>query len=236
LILKLRLRTFLLDGDRSERIDALWRAVLERRFSGLVEEHIDDDALGGRQDDVLDHLLALVAAAVATDQLHPGPGDADLEDARVRRIGQIEADDLTLLHAHGYFRLTSDEEGGPEATHGDVIRLMGAKGSHAPILIEQDVVERKQDLAMRRRPVVGLVRDDEDVPVEAHLLAVVLADVRVVPVEALVGEAEPVREALAHGDRRLRLMRPVVLVFEPQPVPMHGRFEIALVDGVHKDF
>ena len=79
--------------------------MLERRLSGLVEEHVDDDALGGRKDDVLDHLLALVVAAVAADELHPRTGDADLEDARVGRVGQIEADDLTLLHAHGHLRL-----------------------------------------------------------------------------------------------------------------------------------
>jgi len=83
-----------------------------------------------------------------------------------------------------------------------------------------------------RRPVVGLRGDDEDVAVQAHLLAVVLANVRVVPVEAGIGELEPVREALAYGHRLLRLVRPVVAVLDSDPVPVDGGLEIAFVDDV----
>ena len=85
---------------------------------------------------------------------------------------------------------------------------------------------------MRRRPVVGLGRVDEDVAVLPELLAVVLADVRVVPVDARVGKRDPVREAAADRDRRLRLVRAVVAVLQTQPVPVHGRLEVALVDDV----
>src|SRR5919204_200275 len=68
--------------------------------------------------------------------------------------------------------------------------------------------------------VVG--RDDEDGAVQAHLLAVVLADVWVKPVQPLVGELQPILEALADLDRALGLVRAVVAVLEAQPVPMHG--------------
>ena len=88
---------------------------------------------------------------------------------------------------------------------------------------------------MRRRPVVGLGRIDEDVAVLAELLAVVLADVRVVPVDARVGEGDPVREPAADRDRRLRLVRAVVAVLQAQPVPVDGRLEVALVDDVHDE-
>jgi hypothetical protein len=54
-------------------------------------------------------------------------------------------------------------------------------------VLDQDVVEREEQLAIRGRPVVGLARCDEDVPVEAELLAVVLTDMRVVPVGARSG-------------------------------------------------
>jgi glyoxylase-like metal-dependent hydrolase (beta-lactamase superfamily II) len=52
---------------------------------------------------------------------------------------------------------------------------------------------------VRRRPVVGIAWDDDDVPVEPELLAVVLANVRVVPVDAGVRAAHAVLEALADG-------------------------------------
>jgi hypothetical protein len=60
-----------------------------------------------------------------------------------------------------------------------------------PRQLARDVVEGEHDLAMDRRPVVGVGRLDDDIAVEAHLLAVVLADVRVLPVDAGVGERHP---------------------------------------------
>ena len=85
---------------------------------------------------------------------------------------------------------------------------------------------------MHGRPVVGLGRRDEDVPVQAELLAVVLPDVRVVPVHAGVGNVHLVREAFADRDRRLRVVGAVVAVLEPEPVPVHGRVEIPAVRHV----
>ena len=93
------------------------------------------------------------------------------------------------------------------------------------------VVEREEQLSVSRRPVVGIGRDDEDVPVQAQLLPVVLADVRVVPVDARIREGELVREGLADRDRGLRLVRPVVAVVETEAVPVHGRLVITTVRG-----
>ena len=69
-------------------------------------------------------------------------------------------------------------------------------------------------------------------PYEAHLLAVVLADVRVVPVDAGIGELDPVGEPAADRDRRLRLVRPVEAIVQAQSVPVHRVLEVALVEHV----
>ena len=113
-------------------------------------------------------------------------------------------------------------------------RLGLAERSDLPVL-DQDVVERDQQLTVRGRPVVRLARGDEDVSVQPHLLAIVLTDVRVVPVRAGVGHVHLVREALAERDRCLRVMRAVVAVFESQPVPVNGRVEVAVVDDMDGD-
>ena len=99
----------------------------------------------------------------------------------------------------------------------------------------QDVVERDAQLAVRRRPVVGVRGLDDHVAVEAHLLAVVLADVRVVPVDAGIRERDAAGEAPADGDRRLRLVRAVGAVVQAQAVPVHRRLQVALVDDVDLD-
>ena len=62
------------------------------------------------------------------------------------------------------------------------------EGRDAAVL-EQHVVERELEFPVRRRPVFRVGRDDDDVAVETHLLAVVLADVRVVPVRAGIAVA-----------------------------------------------
>jgi hypothetical protein len=88
---------------------------------------------------------------------------------------------------------------------------------------------------VRLRPVVGIGRLDEAVAVQPHLLAVVLADVRVVPVHPGVGEADASGETLAYGHRLLGLVGPVVPVFKPQAVPVDRGFHVALVLGVDHD-
>ena len=53
--------------------------------------------------------------------------------------------------------------------------------------------------------------------------------------DAGIGKRDPVREAAADRDRRLRLVRAVVAVLQTQPVPVHGRLQVALVDDVHDE-
>ena len=89
-----------------------------------------------------------------------------------------------------------------------------------------------KQLAVRRRPVVRHRGDDEDVAVEAHLLAVVLPDVRVIPVRAGIRNAHFVGEGLSNWDRRLRVVRAVESVFKPEAVPVHGCLQIAAVRDV----
>ncbi len=98
-----------------------------------------------------------------------------------------------------------------------------------------DVVEGEGDLAMDRRPVVGLLGNDHDVAVQAHLLAIVLPQVGVVPVHARVRERDAHGEAAAHRDRRLGLVGTVVAVFQAQTVPVHRRLQVTVVDDVHLD-
>ena len=87
---------------------------------------------------------------------------------------------------------------------------------------------------MDRRPVVGVGRDDDDVAVQPHLLVVVLADVRVVPVDARVGERDACRVAPADRNGFLGLVRAVEAVLQAQPVPVDGRLHVALVLDVDK--
>ena len=228
------LRLLVGDGDRREPVGALGRSVLELELAGVRKEHVDDDTLGGGEQDLVDELLALVVAGVGADQLHLRARQRHVEDARVGGVGEVEAHDLAALGLERKVRLAGDEHHVAEAAHRDVRRLRLAEGGDLPVL-DQDVVEREQQLAVRRRPVVGLARGDEDVPVQAHLLAVVLADVRVVPVGAGVGHVHLVGEALADRDRRLRVVRAVVAVLEAQAVPVDGRVEVAVVGDVHGD-
>ena len=193
-----------------------------------VEAHVDDRALRRRQDHGVDELLVLAAAAVAADELHPPAADGDVEHARVGGVDEVEANDLARVGVERQARLAVDEQLVAEAAHRHIRRLGGAERRDPPVL-DQDVVERHDELAVGRRPVARVPRDDEDGAGQAHLLAVVLADVRVEPVQPLVGELQPVLKALADLHRPLRLVRSVVAVVEPQPVPMHGRLEIAAV-------
>jgi hypothetical protein len=72
-----------------------------------------------------------------------------------------------------------------------------------------------------------------DVPVKAKLLAVVLSDVRVVPVDARVREPKLVGELTPDGDRALGLVGAIESIVEAEPVPVHGRLEVAVVADTH---
>ncbi len=200
------------------------RPVLEGQLSRLAEERVDHNPLRRRQDHRVDELLALAAAAVSADELDPRSWQRNVEHARVRGVGQVEANDLPGARDQREVGLAPDQDDVAEPPHGRVVGL-GAAERRDPAVLDQDIVERQQHLAMHRWPVIRVGRDDEDVPVQPHLLAVVLANVRVVPVDAGIGELDAVRKRLAGGDRCLCLVCAVVAVVEAQAVPMHRRVE-----------
>ena len=129
--------------DRRQRVCPLGRPVLERQPPRLLEEHVDHDPLRRRQDHRVDELLALVAAAVAADELHPRARQCDVEHARVRGVGQVEANDLAALRAQREVGLAADEQHVAEPPHRRVGRLGAAERRDLPVL-DQDVVERQQ--------------------------------------------------------------------------------------------
>jgi hypothetical protein len=103
-------------------------------------------------------------------------------------------------------------------------------------LLDEDVVDGDDDLAVDRWPVVGLGRHDDEVAVQTHVQSVVLADVGVVPVQAGVGEADLVGEVAANGDRFLGLVRhTVVLVIEPKAVPVDRRLDVSFISDMDGD-
>ena len=214
LLFKRRLRAVLAHLDRGKRIDPLRRVVLKPQLPWLVEQNINHHALRRRENHVLDELLVLDMAAVAAHELHPRPRERNLEHSCVGGVRQVEPDNLAEPRVQGEIGLTAHQQHIAEAAHRRVVRLGAAERRDLPIL-QQDVVEREKDLAVDRRPIVGIGRLDQHVPVQPHLLAVVLADVRVVPVDAGIRKRDLGREAIADEDRGLRLVRSVVAVLKP---------------------
>jgi hypothetical protein len=139
--------------------------VLELDLTGVREEHVNDDALRRRDEDLLDELLTLVVTGVGADQLHLRTRQRDVEDTRVGRVGEVAAHDFAAPRLELEVGLAPHEHHVAEAAHGDVRRLGLGEGGD-PALLDQDVVERQQQLAVRGRPVLGLARRHEDVPVE----------------------------------------------------------------------
>jgi hypothetical protein len=80
-------------------------------------------------------------SAVAADQLHKCARQRNLENARVRGVGHVEADHLPGLRAKQEIGLAVDEQHIPEAAHRRVGRLGPAERGDLAVL-EQDVVER----------------------------------------------------------------------------------------------
>jgi hypothetical protein len=181
-----RVRGLLPDRDGGQSIRTIRRAVLEREDAGLFEVGVHDDALRGGQEHLLDEYLLLVVTAVAADELQRGSRQRDVEDTGVGGVGEVETDDLAAGCLESKVGFSGDEHDVAEASHRDVRRLRLAEGCDLPVL-DQNVVECQGELAVGGRPVVSFGRIDQGVPVQAHFLAVVLADVRVVPVGAGIG-------------------------------------------------
>ena len=126
-------------------------------LAGVRKEHVDDDTLGRCEQHLVDELLVFTVAGVGADQLHLRARQRHVEDTRVGGVGQVEAHDLAPPRLERQVRLAGDEHHVAEAAHRDVRRLRLPEGGDLPIL-DQDVVEGEQQLAVRGRPVVGLAR------------------------------------------------------------------------------
>ena len=166
--------------------------------------------------------------------------------ARAPRMAKLKIRVFAVLTT--YRRTTSPTAAWPENSglavdqhdvavpaHRDERRPGPAERRDVPVL-DQQVIQREGQLPVGGGPVRRVGGLDHDRAVQPHLQAEVFADVRVVPVEPGVGELELVGERPADRDRRLGLVRdPVVTVLQPQPVPVHGRLDIAVVAHLHGD-
>ena len=101
---------------------------------------------------------------------------------------------------------------------------------------DQQVVEHQHLFAIGGREVVWLARLHQQVAVEAEVLQDVLAMMRVIPVDAGIGEMHLVVERLAGRDRLLGDMRhPVEAIVQAQAVPVDRRGEVSAVGKSHGD-
>src|SRR6185503_1849758 len=125
-------------------------------------------------------------------------------------------------HGEPVARLAVHEEDVAPSPHERVRRRLRAVRRDA-MLVEQDVVEGEHLVAIGGSEVAGLSGGDEDVAVEAEVLLHVLANVRVIPVDAGVGEAHVIREASSWWHLLLREARHAVeAIVQPHSVPMNG--------------
>ena len=168
------------------------------KLPGSVEEHVDDGPLGRREQHGVDVLLLFVAAAVAGDQLHACAGDGHVEDAGVRGVDDEEAHGVAGAGPRARVGLPDGEHDVAEAAHGCVGGPWVENGAMLPSSMSRSsrVATTSWFTGGQAAVSAGV---DEDAAVKAHLDPVVLADVRVVPVDAVVGEAEPVGELATDG-------------------------------------
>ncbi len=163
------------------------------------------------------------------------PRTATLKMPRVRGVDQVQADDFTHRRLTGERGFTVDQQLVAETAHRGEVRTGPVERGDLPVFDEQ-VVQREAQLSVDGRPVRRVRGLHDDGAVQAHLLREVLADVRVVPVEAGVGELHLAAVAAADRDRQLGLVRDaVVAVLQPQAVPVHRRLHVAVVAGMHGD-
>src|ERR671925_698636 len=113
----------LTNGDARKPVRAMRRPVLERELAGICEMDVEHDAFRRCDQHLFDELLALVVAAVSTDELHAYAGQSYVENTRVRGVREVEAHDFTALRGQPEICLARDEHGVAESAHRDVRRL-----------------------------------------------------------------------------------------------------------------
>ena len=80
--------------------------MLEHVLARLLEENVDDEPLGRRQENLLDEALVFVVSAVSADELHASSRQRHVEHAGVGGVGEVEAHDLTALRGECEVRLS----------------------------------------------------------------------------------------------------------------------------------
>src|SRR2546428_13689474 len=102
--------------------------MLEPHVPRGVEQHVDNRSFGRREQHRVDERLALVATAVTTDQFRARAANGEVEDARVRRVDEIEAHDLPQSRLAGERGLAVDQEDVAEPPHGGESPRRAAEG------------------------------------------------------------------------------------------------------------
>ena len=99
-------------------------------------------------------------------------------------------------------------------------------------VLDQDVVHNQGDFPINRRIGLRIAGEHPKVTVETGILLKILPNMRVIPVHAVIREAQCITVLPARRHRRLADARcPVLPGIHPQPVPMNRG---VLIDGVFK--
>ena len=221
----------ILDLEGAEVVGVIGGAVLEVSLARRVEEDVDGDPLRRGEQHLFDELLALDAATVATDKLHPRAIDGDVEYASIGRVDEVQADDLAGDDLLSELGLAVDQHRVAESTHRGEVRARPTERDHLPVL-DHHVIKGDRQLAVGRSPVALIAGADDDRPVETHLLGVVLAQMRVVPVDAGIRELDPAGVGLADLDWVLGVAGHTIgLVGKAKAVPVDSGLDVAAVGG-----
>jgi hypothetical protein len=102
-------------------------------------------------------------------------------------------------------------------------------------IFDQDVIKRKENLAVDRRPVVGIGGNHQDVAVETPSPARSPRGYAGDTSKRHGQESDAGGSTSTHLDRLLGFVVPVVAVLEAQPVPMDRNLEVTVVDDVDPD-
>src|SRR5947209_11441956 len=127
------------DREPAEVVDMVQGTMLEPHVPRSVEQHVDNRSFGRCEQHRIDERLALVATAVTTDQLRARAANGEVEDARVRRVDEIEAHDLPLSGLAGELGLAVDQQDVAETPHGGEGRPGPAEVRNVAALDEQVV-------------------------------------------------------------------------------------------------
>src|SRR6185295_6827880 len=94
--------------------------MLQADITGRLEQHVEDGAFGWCEQHGVDEALAFAATTVASDVLDASTVETDVEDARVRGVHQVQANDLADLGLLRQRDVAVDQHDVAEATHGRI--------------------------------------------------------------------------------------------------------------------